>query len=136
MLAVVAGVAIGVAGAVGGVVEVAVAAGADLMVFVLACSLATATAPMTTTALAPITAVSILTFFCWSTLTTPSYPEKGLGILRPLLPRRPETSCVKYRAWPSIQMRPSFGPPFRLSWGRPKLREMSVWQKVSLFEGW
>jgi hypothetical protein len=78
VLAVVAGVAIGVAGAVGGVVEVAVAAGADLMVFVLACSLATATAPMSTTALAPITADSHLTFFCWSTLTTPSYPEKDL----------------------------------------------------------
>jgi hypothetical protein len=71
VLAVVAGLAIGVAGAVGGVVLVDVAAGADVMVFVLACSLATATAPMTTKAVAPITAVSNLTLFCWFTLTTP-----------------------------------------------------------------
>jgi hypothetical protein len=74
VLAVVAGVAIDVSGAVGGVVVVAVASGADLTVFVLACSLATATAPMTTTALAPITADSNLTLFCWSTLTTPFGP--------------------------------------------------------------
>ena len=102
VLAVVAGVAIDVSGAVGGVVVVAVASGADLTVSVPACSLATATAPMTTTALAPITADSNLTFFCWSTLTTPSYPEKGLGIVRLLPLRRPETSCVKYLAWPSV----------------------------------
>jgi hypothetical protein len=101
---------------------VTVAGGADLTVSVPACSLATATAPMTTTALAPITADSNLTLFCWSTLTTPfgpqarpparrsvplrvkahssyaSYPEKGLEILRLLPVRRPETSCVKYLA--------------------------------------
>jgi hypothetical protein len=77
VLAVVAGLAIGVAGAVGGVLLVDVAAGADLMVFVLACSLATTTAPMTTKAVAPITAASNLTFFCWSTLTTPFGPNSS-----------------------------------------------------------
>jgi hypothetical protein len=77
VLAVVAGVAIGVAGAGGGVVVVAVASGADLTVSVPACSLATATAPMTTTAMAPITADSNLTFFCWSTLTTPFGPDSS-----------------------------------------------------------
>jgi hypothetical protein len=69
------GVATDVTGAVGGVVVVTVAGGADLTVSVPACSLATATAPMTTTALAPITADSNLTFFCWSTLTTPFGPQ-------------------------------------------------------------
>jgi hypothetical protein len=66
VLAVIAGVASDVAGAVGGVVVVTVAAGADLTVPVPACSLATATAtaPMTTTALAAITAHSNLTLFC------------------------------------------------------------------------
>jgi hypothetical protein len=75
VLAVVIGVATDVTGAVGGVVVVTVAGGADLTVSVPACSLATATAPMTTTALAPITADSNLTFFCWSTLTTPFGPQ-------------------------------------------------------------
>jgi hypothetical protein len=74
VLAVVSGLATDVMGAVGGVVVVTVAGGADLTVSVPACSLATATAPMTTTALAPITADSNLTFFCWSTLTTPFGP--------------------------------------------------------------
>jgi len=74
VLAVVSGLAIDVRGAVGGVVVVAVASGADLTVSVPACSLATATAPMTTTALAPITAETNLTLLCWSTLTTPFGP--------------------------------------------------------------
>jgi hypothetical protein len=86
VLAVVSGVAIDVRGAVGGGVVVAVASGADLTVFVPACSLATATAPMSTTALAPITADSNLTFFCWSTLTTPFGP--GLSATRRSVPLR------------------------------------------------
>jgi hypothetical protein len=76
VLAVVNGVATDVRGAVGGVVVVAVASGADLTVSVPVCSLAkaTATAPMATTALALITANSNLTLLCWSTLTTPFGP--------------------------------------------------------------
>jgi hypothetical protein len=76
VLAVVNGVATDVTGAVGGVVVVAVASGADLTVSVPVCSLAkaTATAPMATTALALITADSNLTLVCWSTLTTPFGP--------------------------------------------------------------
>jgi hypothetical protein len=75
VLAVVAGEATDVSGAVGGVVVVAVASGADLGVSVSVRSFATATAPMTTTALAPITADSNLTLMCWSTLTTPFGPS-------------------------------------------------------------
>jgi len=86
VLAVVAGVAIDVTGAVGGAVVVAVASGADLTVSVPACSLATATAPMITTALAPITAESNLTLFCWSTLTTPFGPG----------PAPPHRRCVPF----------------------------------------
>lgn len=95
MLAVVSGVAIDVSGAVGGGVVVAVASGADLTVFVPACSLATATAPMSTTALAPITADSNLTFFCWSTLTTPFGP--GLSATRRSVPlRKGHSTYVAY----------------------------------------
>ena len=83
---------------VGGVVVVVVvpptvASGADPTVPVPACSLATATAtaPMATTALAPMTADNNLTLFCWSgfTLTTPfgsgwfatsaTHPFEGAG---------------------------------------------------------
>jgi hypothetical protein len=58
VLAVIAGVASDVAGAVGGVVVVTVASGADLTVPVPACSLATATA--TATATAPMTTTAQL----------------------------------------------------------------------------
>jgi hypothetical protein len=74
VLAVIAGLACDVTGADGGVVVVAVALGADLTVLVPACSLATTNAPMTTTALAAMTAGGNLTLFCWSTLTTPFDP--------------------------------------------------------------
>ena len=64
VLAVIGGFACDVIGAVGGVVVVAVAVGADLTVRVPACSLATATAPMTTTALTAIAADSNVTLLC------------------------------------------------------------------------
>jgi hypothetical protein len=77
VLAVIGGLACdvtGAVGAVGGVVVVAVAVGADLTTGVPACSLARATAPMTTTALAAITADSSLTLMRWPTSTTPFGP--------------------------------------------------------------
>jgi hypothetical protein len=74
VLAVVAGEATDVSGAVGGVVVVAVDSGADLSVSVSVRSFATPTAPMTMTALPPITADRSVTRFCWSTLTTPFGP--------------------------------------------------------------
>jgi hypothetical protein len=102
VLAVVAGVAIDVSGAVGGVVLVAGASGADLTVFVLACSLATATAPMNTTALAPITADSNLTLFCWSTLTTPFGPSSSAA----------SANCPFLRA----KMRSGYAAALRKDW--------------------
>jgi hypothetical protein len=63
VLAVVIGLAIEVSGAVGGVVVVAVSSGADLTVSVPDCSLAIATAPNVTTALAPITAETNFALF-------------------------------------------------------------------------